>query len=242
MQQLAATQAARADGTLSSGLALARSLAAAAASQSGGSRPAVTRLFGEVLAADPTYLADWATYVRNGFDGADAAARGQRDSTKDGVFEPYFVRDRKGRIAFSSSSTEDIDESEYTSDYYAIPFRTGRPSIIEPYVYDGLLETTFSAPIVVDGRKVGVAGFDRELTSLRAADAAVKVLSSGYVGLISRNGTFVSAPDKSCSATRRSPSWRPSAMTAASRRSPTAPPAGAPARPRRPTRTAAAAR
>jgi methyl-accepting chemotaxis protein len=194
MRQVAATQAARADGTLTSGLALARSLAGAAASQS--DRATALGMFGGVLRANPAYLADWATYVHDGFDGDDAAARAARGSSKDGVFVPYFLRDRHGRVAFSSSSSDVLDESEYTSDYYAIPFRTGRPAIIEPYLYEGLLETSFSAPIVVGGKKVGVAGFDRELSSLRAADARVKVLSSGYVGLISRNGTFVSDPNR----------------------------------------------
>jgi methyl-accepting chemotaxis protein len=189
MQQLAATQAARADGSLSAGLSLGRSLAQVAASQQNGSRPAALRMYDRFLVANREYLSDWATYVSNGFDGDDARARGQVGSTKDGVFVPFFLRDAKGHIAFVPSS------ADYSADYFAVPWRSGRPSIIEPYIYDGQLMTTFAAPVVAGARKVGIAGIDRELVSMRKADARVKVLSTGYVGLISRGGTLVSYPD-----------------------------------------------
>src|SRR6476661_7399235 len=63
MQQLAATQAARAAGSLDSGQSLSRSLAQAAAGQSGGGRQLSLRLYDRFLVANPAYLSDWATYV-----------------------------------------------------------------------------------------------------------------------------------------------------------------------------------
>ena len=67
---------------------------------------------------------------------------------------------------------------------------------MEPYLYDGVLMTSYITPIERDGKFIGIGGVDRSLTAIDKSVSRVKVLDSGYGLLVSRTGIFVSARDK----------------------------------------------
>ncbi|MFN8201312.1 MAG: methyl-accepting chemotaxis protein [Solirubrobacteraceae bacterium] len=104
-------------------------------------------------------------------------------------FAPYWNR-LGGKLTYST-----VDELEGSA-WFDTPLETGKPFITEPFVYEGVLMSSFVAPILRGGRPVGVAGNDATATSLQQATAKIKVLDSGYAMLVSNQGMFIAAPDK----------------------------------------------
>jgi len=93
---------------------------------------------------------------------------------------------------------------DYTvSDWYIIPKEMGKPQWSEPYFDVGggeCLMTTYSVPFYrqVKGEKVfaGVVTADVSLTWLREILSSITIGKTGYIFIISRNGTFISHPDE----------------------------------------------
>jgi methyl-accepting chemotaxis protein len=83
-----------------------------------------------------------------------------------------------------------------TSNYWLLPKKTGTPAIIEPYLYEGVLMTSFVAPIQHNGHFDGTGGADRLLATIHAQVSTVHFLDTGYAFLVSNTGIIVSAPDK----------------------------------------------
>jgi methyl-accepting chemotaxis protein len=83
-----------------------------------------------------------------------------------------------------------------TSEYWTGPMETGKDFFTEPYLYQGVLLTSYTAPILRDGEPVGIGGVDRSLNSVDKEISQVKLFDSGYGFLVSRTGIFVAAPDK----------------------------------------------
>ena len=50
-----------------------------------------------------------------------------------------------------------------TSDYWNQPKKTLGDSVIEPYLYDGLLMTSYTSPVERAGKFVGIGGVDVSL-------------------------------------------------------------------------------
>jgi methyl-accepting chemotaxis protein len=104
-------------------------------------------------------------------------------------FSPYWNR-LGGKLTYS-----DVEELE-GSDWFDTPIQTAKPFITEPFVYDGVLMSSFVAPIMRDGKPIGVAGNDATATTLQQATGRIDVLDSGYAMLVSNQGMFIAAPDK----------------------------------------------
>ncbi|HUK36278.1 MAG TPA: methyl-accepting chemotaxis protein, partial [Vicinamibacterales bacterium] len=128
-------------------------------------------------------------YEPNGFDGKDALHRNEPGSDATGRFGPYW-NFLTGKLRLDPLVDWD------TGDWWNIPRRTGQELITEPYLYQGVLMTTYSAPIRRNGRVIGVGTMDSSLAGLDRRLSRTKVLGSGYPMLISNHGMFVSGPDK----------------------------------------------
>jgi methyl-accepting chemotaxis protein len=165
-----------------------RNLAALMAGYRSGSRPEAEAMLKRVAIAHPGLLGFWVGYEPNAFDDADARFAGVKGQTKSGRFSPYFTR-VDGKV--TNMPVDSIDGN----DYYDIPKATKKPFVVQPYVYEGTLMTSYQTPILYRNRFVGVVGIDRALNDVDAQVRKVKVLDSGYAMLVSNNGTFASAPD-----------------------------------------------
>jgi methyl-accepting chemotaxis protein len=192
MSATAALKASDVDSLASDKIGNAKAIAGMLQGYRGGQRAPVKAMLREVIVRNPDALGIWGTFVHNGFDGADAKHVNDVGSDKNGFFAPYWSR-VDGKLSFVGSEVTD----EYmAADYWTGPARTKKPYVTEPYVYDGLLMASFAAPIFGgDGKVVGIAGVDRSLKSLHDQVAKIKVLDTGYASLVSRKGTFISAPD-----------------------------------------------
>jgi methyl-accepting chemotaxis protein len=168
---------------------LARTLATIGDAWTGTDRTALNGILERALRRNPQVVGTYLGYAPDAFDGADALHRGEPGSEASGRFSPYW------NTLSGKPKLETLADQE-TSDYYNLPKRTLRDSVIEPYLYSGTLMTSYTSPITRGGKFVGIAGVDRSLAALDAEVKKVKVLDSGYGLLVSNTGIFVSAPDK----------------------------------------------
>ena len=132
----------------------------------------------------------------NAFDGKDADYVGKPAHDASGRFVPYVFR------AGSDIKVEvlvDYDKPG-AGDYYQLPVKSGKPVLMEPYVYPvngkDVLMTTLSLPTHANGAVVGYVGTDIDLDKTAADLAAKRPLGDGYIALLSSANAFVSHPDK----------------------------------------------
>jgi len=165
-----------------------KNLAALMAGYRSGSRAEAEAMLKRVAIGHPDLLGFWLGYEPDAFDGQDARFAGASGQTKSGRFSPYFTR-VEGKV-----TNMPVDSIEGNA-YYDVPKATKRPFVVQPYVYEGTLMTSYQTPILYRSRFIGVVGVDRALNDVDALVRKVKVLDSGYAMLVSNNGTFASAPD-----------------------------------------------
>jgi phosphoserine phosphatase RsbU/P len=128
------------------------------------------------------------------------------------AFEPDFFKDQ-GHY-FSPYSFREKDKIKtiqlgnpnyeyFIMDWYQIPMKMGKPYWTEPYYDEGggnVLMTTYSVPFFrnIDGKRkaVGVVTMDLALDWFTDIVSGVKILETGYASVISKNGTFITHPNK----------------------------------------------
>ncbi|HET6508030.1 MAG TPA: methyl-accepting chemotaxis protein [Baekduia sp.] len=167
----------------------AKNIAATFASYRDGDRAEAERMLHSVAVAHPDLLGFWTQWEPNAFDGRDAALAGAEGQTKSGRFSPYVAYGADG--ALNLTAVDEIDGNSY----YDVPKATKKSFVVQPYIYDGTLMTSYVFPILRHGHFTGVGAADIALNALNAATAKTKVLKSGYAMIVSNNGTFASAPD-----------------------------------------------
>ncbi|MDL2243173.1 SpoIIE family protein phosphatase, partial [Bacteroidales bacterium OttesenSCG-928-K03] len=116
-------------------------------------------------------------------------------------FSPYSYRDN------DEIKTEQLGNDSYdyfVMDWYQIPVSIEKPYWCEPYFDEGggnALMTTYSLPIYFktdSGRRVvGVLTMDLNLDWFTELVSSVKILETGYATIMSKNGTFITHPNKS---------------------------------------------
>jgi methyl-accepting chemotaxis protein len=148
-----------------------------------------------LLDQHPEVLATYVGYEPNTYDGKDANFPNKLGSDASGRFLPYWNK-------LTGSETLDVLVDMETSDYYMLPKKTKADSVIEPYLYQGVLMASFVSPIIKDGNFVGIAGVDKSLTALDQAIKQIKAYDTGYAFMVSNTGIFISAPDKSLIGTK----------------------------------------
>ncbi len=152
-------------------------------------RTEVNAIVKRFLDRNPQVVGAYVGYERNAFDGPDAAHAGEPGSDDTGRYGPYW-NTLAGKVALDPLVDQDI------SDYWNQPKKTRADSVIEPYLYEGVLLTSYTAPVERDGKFVGIGGVDVSLSAIHAKVSKLKILDSGYGLLVSNGGIVVSAPDK----------------------------------------------
>ncbi len=168
-------------------LAMGRTIAEMVSNARDLSRAQISTMVRQVGEAHPELLGSYVALEAN-VVGADARFKGTDLGNDVGRFAVYWNR-LAG--AFRYDPLDDLDAQQY----YLQPKREGRPVVIEPYLYDGVLMTSYITPIIRDGRFIGIAGVDRGLNEINKEVGAVHVFDHGYAFVISRSGVFVAAPD-----------------------------------------------
>ena len=126
--------------------------------------------------------------------GADAPRMldGTEGSNSQDVFAAYWTKNDAGQIELSTWTINPEDE------YYNGPLSNGTTIMTAPYLSEtNDLLTSVGAPVVVDGKIVGIAGVDIKLTDLTNIIDSLKPFEGGHVMLIASNGSWLANPDKS---------------------------------------------
>ncbi len=156
----------------------------------------------DTLKVHPELAGAWAGYEPNALDGKDAEYIGKapHNDEKSGRYITYFYNFGKGIKPYRLSGL-DVPEGDPTGDYYNIPFKTGKPYVVDPVMYniDGvdILLPSFVYPLFDDsGKSIGVIGVDMSVNDMAARIAKLKPMETGRVSLLSYKGTWVAHTDQ----------------------------------------------
>ncbi len=128
--------------------------------------------------------------------GPDVENKNANYSDEDGRFIPYFYHDGT-RVVWEPLLFGGDSGSE---EWYDKPKNLGHDTVTEPYLYPvngvDVLMATASSPILdKSGTGIGGATIDVTLEGLQNAVNESKTYETGYVGLLSEAGVWVSHPD-----------------------------------------------
>jgi sigma-B regulation protein RsbU (phosphoserine phosphatase) len=182
---LARSYAERFNGESERASAVARTMAAAVATQPLGNDESLGAFMKSVLAANPHVYGTCLAFAPHAFD------------DKQRLYAPYYYRSRNA-ISFRQLGNPTYDY--LGRDWYRIPARTGQPLWSEPYDDEGggdTLMVTYSHPFQRDGKPAGVATIDISLAQLAREVGEIRVLRSGYGFIVTRSGRYVAYPDES---------------------------------------------
>ncbi len=198
-------------GQLKSELELALDSARALADALSGVRPGtgtqlnreqVTHMLRSVALKNPAFLGVYTGWEPNAFDGADAQFAGKPGSDATGRLIPYLVRNASGEVTLEPL----VDYENQTrgptgarkGEYYLCAKDSRSECILDPFPYPvagkEVLMTSLIAPILRDGRFVGIVGVDVQLGTLQAqVDKARVAGGKGAVAILSNSGRVVAA-------------------------------------------------
>ena len=157
-----------------------------------GAREQAYRMVRNVYARTPDVLGVWVVFEPGAFDGRDADYKTEEHPS--------------GRlVAIYSGDTADpdltvnTDEELAESDWYTISLRTGRDTLLDPFIYnytgrpgDDILMTTVATPIWRNGSVIGVAGMDFPLDFTAGYAEGLNLPAGSSVAFFSNDGTILS--------------------------------------------------
>ncbi|WP_342607226.1 methyl-accepting chemotaxis protein [Vibrio tritonius] len=131
----------------------------------------------------------YSAWAPNSFDGQDSALLSYRsDTNEEGRFVPYITRDTNGKI--STQPLVEFDSLEKHPNgitkgaWYQVPKATAKETVTAPlpYIVQGksVWLATMSAPIIVNGQFLGVAGTDFNLDFMQSL--AIRLANRIYPG------------------------------------------------------------
>ncbi|HAU5441878.1 TPA: methyl-accepting chemotaxis protein [Cronobacter sakazakii] len=161
-------------------------------------RKVADQLLEGALRDNPNYLSISVIFEENAFDGRDAEFDGKPGQAPKGRYAFFVDHGQSGHYQFHPLLSY---LTPGQGDYYLIPQKTQKDTLIEPYsyAYNGVptLLTSVAAPIVSDGQLKGVVTSDISLASLQQKVNQIKPWEGGgYAMLLSTAGKIVSYPDK----------------------------------------------
>jgi methyl-accepting chemotaxis protein len=167
-----------------------------------------------LLVKNTDLLGVWTGWEPQALDGRDGEYANTPGHDASGRFIPYWNRpgDKIVREALI-----DYDKPG-AGNYYLLPMQQNRAVAIEPYLYPiagkEVLISSFSVPIVVDGKTVGIGGVDISLDDLNVSMQQIKPFGTGFVSLVSSTGLAVTHPNSAAVGKQLSEVDAPSAAAA----------------------------
>ena len=167
------------------------------ARKAGVPRTALAEIGTSIIAANKRFVGVTIAFEPNGYDGKDAEFVGQapqQDAT--GRYVPYYFNKADGSVG--------VDPLIMTLEagiegWYLTPLKNKRTTLVPPFIYPvegkDVLMSTVSVPIIADGKGIGIATVDFDMTKLQEALAQIKPLGVGEVMLVSDAGTWSSIGD-----------------------------------------------
>ena len=116
-------------------------------------------------------------------------------ASSEGTFSVYWITDKDGSIIMSEAGENESFEEEY----YALPSKTKKVSFPKVYMeeIEKVLVSTISAPMLLDGEAIGVAGVDIGLLNLHEEVSNIHPMQSGFITVATQDGIILAAQDDS---------------------------------------------
>ena len=131
-------------------------------------REQVNAMLRELLITNPDLIGTYSLWEPNAFDGKDARFAGTASHDDTGRFIPYWNRGNSGDLQKEIPLGYEV---EGKGDYYQVPKKTRKESILEPYYYEvqgeDVLMISLVAPIIIKGAFSGIAGVDISLKKIQ---------------------------------------------------------------------------
>lgn len=149
-----------------------------------------------ILENNPSFYGVWIGFEPNAFDGRDSEYIGKEGHDSTGRYIPYWYRDGDKISRYYLEHYETAGDG----DYYQLSLKSGKEMVLEPFEYEvngeKVMMMSLTAPVIVDGKVVGVAGIDITSDSLQELTANLSIYDTGFGRLISNKGTVVAHPNK----------------------------------------------
>ncbi len=153
-----------------------------------GDRQTSEKLVRSILESNDYITGAFIGYEPNADNGDARHAGSSAGHDAAGRFLPYWFRDN-GQLAL-----EPLLDME-SSDYYMGAKTSRALYMTEPYLYEGVMLFSVSAPIIQSNQFVGVAGVDISLADVSAFLAAYRPYETAQFYLLSEKDLFIAAPD-----------------------------------------------
>lgn len=163
------------------------------------SRETANGILLEIAEQNPTFLGVYTLWEPNAFDGFDEQYKNQTGHDQTGRFIPYWCRDEKGKVGVEAL----VDyEKEGIGNYYQIPKKTQKETILDPYIYTvqgrEVLLTSLVIPILINGVFQGIGGVDIALNFLQSQADRIDIYNkTGGMVLIANDGTLAGVTGRS---------------------------------------------
>lgn len=156
-------------------------------------RPLANEILRHTLDRHPQMLGIWTCWEPDAFDGRDAEWKNTPGHDATGRFIPYWYRQN------DAIATAPITGHETNPDWYALPRKTGKTVIMEPFLYPvsgkEIRMTSIIEPILRNGRFVGVVGTDIVIDEFARIVAGMGTPMKGMrFFLMTGKGNFVVPP------------------------------------------------
>ncbi|CAN2047109.1 methyl-accepting chemotaxis protein [Candidatus Magnetomoraceae bacterium gMMP-1] len=153
-------------------------------------REALDAMLKQVLIKNQSFLGTWTCWEPNALDGRDKEFINAKGHDSTGRYIPYW---NKGGGSINVEPLLDY-EQDGAGDYYLLCKRSGKETILNPYLYPiggkEIMITSVVAPIKNNANVVGVAGIDIALTTFEDLVSRIKPFKTGYAALIANNGIY----------------------------------------------------
>ncbi|RED64597.1 methyl-accepting chemotaxis protein [Cohnella lupini] len=155
-------------------------------------RAQIVKLLKQELELHPQVLGLYTLWEPNAFDGNDSANRNLSSGDDDtGRFIPYVVRN-KGGIFIEPLRDYEVDGA---GDYYQIPKKTKKATLVDPYLYEvngaATQMTSLTIPIIDgSGKFLGIVGADLLVSQLEEAVKGINAFG-GYGTVFTAQGNYI---------------------------------------------------
>jgi methyl-accepting chemotaxis protein len=152
-------------------------------------------VLGQILTDNPLYNGVYLMCEENAYDRLDARYAGKSGYGASGRMNQYWYRQEGKPVRMVYDPDNDDAGTDYTLDYYTLPQQSHKNTLTDPYIEQSqgnpVLMASTIAPIMVQGKFIGIAGVDLTLADLdRIADTTDLYSGRGRMIIISHDGTI----------------------------------------------------
>jgi len=163
----------------------------------GNRRNIILNILEGLTLSNPEIIGAWCVLEPNVLEGDDSKYLETEGANANGRFTPYYYTD-KGVIKLK---TLDNFNDSVEGLYYLLPKKSGKITLLEPteYTFNGkrTLKTSICVPISVNGKIVGVTGFDIHLANIQEISQNRKAFEQSITAVFSSNGMIAAHFDES---------------------------------------------